>query len=633
MDRHLVIGTAGHVDHGKTSLVLALTGIDTDRLLEEKRRGITIENGFASLSWPDGLTAGIIDVPGHEKFVRHMLAGSGGIDVALLVVAADDGIMPQTREHLDILKLLNVKSLVVALSKCDLAPDEEWVQLITEDILSLTHGLFSQDPKIIPVSVQTGVGLDILKNSLKETLLQTSPQIPGPNFRLPLDRIFTMPGFGTVVTGTLLDGEVSTGEQIIIYPREIAGRIRQIQVHSQTVEKAFPGQRVAINLPNIKKQQLSRGDILAKPGSLKSSFMLDGQVSVLPNSPFTLKNGRLIQLHLLAREMRAKAVLMNCDELAAGESDYVQLRLTEPAVARRGDRFVIRLPSPAITVGGGEILDPFPQKHRRRKPEVLKQFATKESGSLRQRVELAVRERPGTFGTLDDLILRADLGPLAKEQAHILAQKGQITALTKDIFIHNTEIMALTLKLKNLLSHYHSQNPHSLGLSQEEIRTRLAPLAPQAAWDGLARLWLKDKLAVLEEGLMRLSTFQPQADAAKNAYLELLTLYYLSFKYSPPATSAVLPAKTPGETRQRRFALAELVRQNVLVYLDDLYHIHSQYYESSFLIFKDLSLHGPVEPGPFRDALGTSRKIAVALLESFEKRGRAVKKDQGRMPV
>jgi selenocysteine-specific elongation factor len=620
------------VDHGKTALVLALTGIDTDRLAEEKRRGITIENGFAHLTFPDGLVAGVIDVPGHERFVKHMLAGAGGIDLALLAVAADDGVMPQTREHLAILKMLNIKSAVVALTKADLAPDADWLDLVRQDILNLTQGAFDRDPEIVPVSVQTGQGLEELREALYRAVLLSPERKIGPSFRLPLDRIFTLPGFGTVVAGTLLGGRINLGDTAMVYPREQETRLRQVQVHSREVETAWPGQRVALNLAGLKKEELFRGDILASPGSLKPTFMLDAYLTLLPDSPFTLKNNRIVSLHLFAREIKAKVVLMNSDELTAGDSDYVQFRLTVPVVARRGDRLVIRLPSPAVTLGGGEILDPCPQKHRRRKPEVLNQFKTKDSGSLRQRVELAIRERPGTFSSISELALRSDLGPKAKEEANILAQKGAVIALSPEIFIHQTEIISLTRKVKNLLNLYHQNNPHSHGPSQEEIRRKLAPQAPQGAWEGLFLHWEKEKLIAREEGLMRLWAFLPRVDEEKNQYLNLLAKTYLDFGFVPQATSTVLTPHTPQEARSRQAAFSSLVRQDILVYLDDLYHIHKQHFAEAFNIFKGLALKGPVEPGPFRDALKTSRKVAVALLENFEKRAWTVKSGTGRLP-
>ncbi|MDR1870431.1 MAG: selenocysteine-specific translation elongation factor [Deltaproteobacteria bacterium] len=631
--KNRIIGTAGHVDHGKTALVLALTGVDTDRLAEEKRRGITIENGFAHLALPDGHLAGIIDVPGHERFVRHMLAGSGGVDIALLVVAADDGLMPQTREHLDILKLLGVPWGIVALTKIDLTPDPEWLELVQEEIRSLVKGAFQNEPPIIPVSAKTGQGLDDLKKTLFKALAESPAKPSGRTFRLPVDRVFTRPGFGTVVTGTVLGGSISLGDSLTVYPLGLETKARGIQVHSQTVETAYPRQRAALNLANLKTTELKRGDVLAIPLSLSPSYMLDARLALLNSSPFTLKNGRVVQVHLAASQFPAKVILMSQEELTAGQSDYAQLRLKAPIAARRGDRLVIRLTSPAITVGGGEILDPAPQKRRRHKPEVLNQYKTLDEGALRQRVELAIKERPGSFTPFSELALRADLGPKALAEAHILADKGVIVAMTPEIFIHQAEATNLTQKLKALLSLYHRENPFSPGLSLEEIRSRLAPLAPAGALLSLIALWEKSGLIVREEGVLRLKSFEPKVDESKNQFIERLTQTYLAYGFTPLATSQVLPPQTPEETRSRKAALALLTRTGELYRLDDLYHVHKTSYEAAYAVFKELAVSGPVEPGPFRDKLKTSRKVAVALLESFESRALAKKAGAGRLPL
>jgi selenocysteine-specific elongation factor len=620
------------VDHGKTALVLALTGQETDRLPEEKRRGLTIENGYAYLSLPDGQKAGLIDVPGHERFVRHMLAGSGAVDLALLVVAADDGIMPQTREHLDILKLLGVKRAVVALSKIDLAPDPEWLELVSSEIRALIQGVFANEPPIVPVSARTGTGILALKETLIQTLADFPSQTLGRAFRLSLDRIFTRSGFGTVVTGSLLGAPVKVGDPAIVYPSGLETRIRQIQNHSEVVSAAYPGQRVALNLANLKKEDLARGDVLATPQSLAPSLFLDAEIEILPGSPFSLKNGRPYQIHLAAREVRAKVILMTHNELTAGQADFAQLRFESEVVARRGDRLVIRNLAPAITIGGGQVLDPGPQKRRRQKPQTLSQYETLAQGTLRSRVELAVRERPGTFGTIKELALRSDLGSQALAEAQILAEKGQLWALTPAIFIHQTEYLSLTNRLKNLLNRYHQENPFKAGLSLEEIRSRLAPKAPNPALEGLFSLWASKKLVIREEGLMRLAAFEPKVDAEKNQYLELLAKTYQEMFWTPQATSAVLPASNPEAARRRQAALSTLIQKGQLERLDDLYHMAAVAYQKAFEEFKSLAQKGPVEPGPLRDQLKTSRKIAVALLESFEKKGWAIKAGSGRLP-
>ena len=375
--RHVVIGTAGHVDHGKTSLVLALTGVDADRLEDEKRRGITIVNGYAPFDLGGGERASIIDVPGHERFVRHMLAGSGAVDLSLLTVAADDGVMPQTIEHLHILRLLGVKRAVVAITKSDLSPDPEWLELVASEVRALVEGVFETTPPVIAGSVVTGEGIKELESALRAAALAVPAKELQGRFRLPVDRVFTMTGFGTVVTGSLLEGTATAGQAALVYPSGLEAKIRQVQVHSQPVEKAWPGQRSALNLSNLRKEDLARGDVLATPGTLIPSMMLDASVLALPREffqkPSDLKTGKVIKVHLAAREVVAKLALIEGARLAPGQKAFAQLRLTEPVVARKGDRFVIRQPSPPLTLGGGEIIDAVPLK-RRPRPETTAVF-------------------------------------------------------------------------------------------------------------------------------------------------------------------------------------------------------------------------------------------------------------------
>lgn len=632
-NRNVVIGTAGHIDHGKSSLIRALTGIETDRLLEEKKRGISIENGFAHLELPDGSRAGVIDVPGHEKFIKNMLAGSGGIDIAMLVIAADDGVMPQTREHLDILSLLGIRQGLVALTKCDLADDPGWLDMLEEEILGLVEPTFLNGAPIVRVSSKSGAGLDELKAALFEMIAKRPARLDSGPFRLPVDRVFSMTGFGTVVTGTLMDGPLCLGETAQVYPGGGSAKVRQLQVHSRPVEKAWPGQRVAVNLAGVRREEVARGNVLAAEGSLRPAMMLDARLSMLPDSPFSLKSGRLVHLYLGAGEFLAKLALLENDELRAGESGYAQLRLMEPLVARRGDRFVIRFYSPVVTVGGGEVLDASPVKRRRHKPEVVEQFETRESGSHIQRVELAIGERPGSFTPLTELLARADLDKArGKSEANTLAARGAVIALTADIFIHYREMEKLRAHLIRLLDEWHKANPYSPGRSLEELRVRLIPAANQAAAEAFFGLLENEKLIKRESGAVRLAKFEPQVNEAENELTARLEQRYRDFAFTPPATSAVEAAADPAGERQRRAAFATLIKRGDIIRLDDLYHIHTIHYEAAAARFKEMASGGqPVEVGAFRDALGTSRKVAVALLDMFDQRGLSRRVGEGRV--
>ncbi|UQZ88945.1 selenocysteine-specific translation elongation factor [Deltaproteobacteria bacterium Smac51] len=630
LSKNAVIGTAGHVDHGKTSLIKALTGIDTDRLAEEKKRGITIETGYAHIDLPGGLRAGVADVPGHERFIKNMLAGAAGIDLAMLIVAADDGIMPQTREHLDILRLLGLKAGLVVVSKADLV-DEEWLELVKDDISRMVQGTFLENAPIVAVSAVTGQGLDDLRAILSGLVSALTPHPVEPAFRLPLDRVFSMTGFGTVVTGTLMEGALKAGEMVSVYPDDITVKVRGLQVHSQAVETAWPGQRVAVNL-NIKKDNLARGDVLATAGSLQPTLMLDVRLEILADSPFRIKSGSWVHLYLGSSELLAKVVLMEHDELAEGQSGFAQLRLMEPVTARVGDYFVLRFYSPVVTVGGGQILDPVPQKHRRHKPKVVEGFETKEGGSPQERLELLLKERPGTFPKLADLIMRAGLDPVfTGNWCRSMAQKGRVVALARDVYIHQEEMERLKILLKDMLSLWHKNNPYSAGMSLEEVRNRLVPSAPQTIADSLLDILENGKFIIRELGQVRLNAFKPQVNESENALIDKLDKIYLDFGLTPLVTSAVEPANSPAEERLRLAAFSSLVRLGKLVRLDNAYNIHKTFYDQAWEKFQELAGEkSVVQTGDFRDALNTSRKVAVALLEYFDNAGLTRPADDGR---
>ena len=378
--RNVVIGTAGHVDHGKTLLINALTGIDTDRLKEEKKRGITIELGFAFIDFDNGERAGIIDVPGHEKFIKNMLAGAGGIDLAMLVVAADEGFMPQTVEHLGILTLLGIQKGLVVITKCDMV-EPDWIEIVREDIASHVKGTFLEDAPVMAVSAYTGQGIPELRDLLKEMVGETGTKNIRSPFRIPVDRVFSVEGFGTVITGTLIEGQMTVGDEAVLYPAELPTKVRNLQVHGRDVERAFAGQRVAVNLAGLKKSQVNRGDVVVKPDSIKNALMLDVRLMALRESERVITNGMQVHLYHGARTLLCKIVLLDREELQPGESSYAQLRLTEPLAAKQGDRFVIRFYSPLETIGGGVILDPNPQRHKRNDSAVLEALTVRESGS------------------------------------------------------------------------------------------------------------------------------------------------------------------------------------------------------------------------------------------------------------
>src|SRR5437868_7410310 len=386
------IGTAGHVDHGKSTLVKALTGIDPDRLAEEKERGMTIDLGFAWLKLPGGREVSIVDVPGHESFIKNMLAGVGGIDAALLVIAADEGIMPQTREHLAILDLLHVQRGIVVLTKADLV-DEEWLELVREEVAEYLLPTTLAHAPIVPVSAYTMQGIPDLLTQLEQMLATSQERQNIARPRLPVDRVFTLTGFGTIVTGTLLDGNFKMGQEVEILPQGLKTRIRGLQTHQHKMEIAQPGSRVAINLASISRTDLSRGDVVALPGQLRPTMLIDDHIQLVADAPRPLTHNTLVDLYSGSQEVPARVRLLDVEELKPGQSAWAQLRLSRPAVLARRDRFILRIPSPSMTIGGGEMIEVKPRYHRRFQQPVLAALATLERGSPDELVLAALDRR------------------------------------------------------------------------------------------------------------------------------------------------------------------------------------------------------------------------------------------------
>ena len=378
--KQIVLGTAGHIDHGKTSLIKALTNIDTDRLKEEKERGITIELGFANLDFDDDIQLGIVDVPGHERFVKNMLAGVGGIDLVMLVIAADEGVMPQTREHLAICELLHVREGLVVLTKTDMV-EPDWLDLVQADTAEFLQHTFLAGKPIVPVSAKTGEGLPALLDTLQATCKALTPRSTSGPARLPIDRVFTMRGFGAVITGTLFSGSLQLEDRVEVLPRRVTARIRGLQVHNQTVEQAHAGQRTAVNLQGLERAALQRGDVLVTPGRFPATYMLDTSLTLLADAPRPLKHRARVRFHIGTSEIMGRVVLLDRDEVQPGEHVLAQLRLEAPAVAAPQDRYVLRSYSPMVTIGGGTILDALPAKHKRHRPQVLDQLATLRDGT------------------------------------------------------------------------------------------------------------------------------------------------------------------------------------------------------------------------------------------------------------
>lgn len=624
-----VIGTAGHVDHGKTALIRALTGVDTDRLPEEKTRGISIELGFAPLHLPSGRRAGVVDVPGHERFVHHMVAGAAGMDAVILVVAADEGIMPQTREHVEVLSLLGVRHGVVALTKVDLV-DREWLELVTEEVRRYLAGTFLADAPVIGVSSVTGQGLDVLLGELDRLLDRVPGRDPGGPVRLPVDRVFTAPGFGTVVTGTLVSGTVRVGDTVDVLPDGRQARVRQVQVHGERVEEAAAGQRVALNLAGVEHRQVRRGQVVCTPGVYSSTTRLAARLELLPGAP-PLRSGTRVHFHLGTAESSARVVLLDRDELAPGRDALARFRLEEDLVAARGDRFVIRSWSPPRTVGGGRVLSPH-SWHRRQVPAHLQALRELEEGGVAGEL-LDVLEVGEALRTAEDLAVRVGL-PVAPVTEHLarLREQGRVTAIglpgegatgagvAGAWWASTRRLGMLQARALSLLDAYHARHPARPGMPREELRQRLG-LGDARAFAALLGEWERRGLLSTVADRVARAGFRPATAGALGRARRLVTEILEKGHFSPPlANELVEEVVRLGVAREDAGDLLEslAIEGEVVRITPELYLAAAVYRELVTLVREYLHEHGSMTAARFRDLLGTTRKYAIPLLEYLD---------------
>ena len=618
--KNVIIGTAGHVDHGKTLLIKALTGIDTDRLAEEKKRGITIELGFAYLDFPDGLRAGVVDVPGHEKFIKNMLAGAGGIDLGLLVVAANEGVMPQTREHLGILSLLDIKDGMIAVTKKDLV-DEDWLEMVYEDIAKAVEGTFLQGKPVQAVSAVTGDGLTELKAQLHALVASAAGknlQIP---FRLPVDRVFPVEGFGTVVTGTLIEGCIQNGEVAEILPGGQQAKVRNLQVHGSDVKTAFAGQRVAVNLAGVKKGEIKRGDIIAKPDSVRCSRMLDVRLRALPSTERIILNGSQVHLYHGSRVLLAKVVLLDRDELLPGASCYAQLRLTEPLPAKAGDHFVIRFYSPLATIGGGVILDESAVKHRRHEEKTVRALEIKESGSLEQRLLQFVLEQ-GAALPVEEVLRKAFSGEAAQvgEALSALLQSGALIQLLPGRYIAEEFLSTLWQSCEHTLARYHRENPLHSGMKVPALRQKLLPHVELNISDAILQYFVQQGKLRLTPALAALSSFSVRMSERQLAIRGQILETYRKAGLETPGIDEVVALFASSERGDAKMVLESLVDEGVLVLLTPQLCLEKEVFRGVCQKTADFfQSHGQLTLAEFRDLLGTSRKYALAILEYYDR--------------
>ena len=623
------IGTAGHIDHGKSTLVKALTGIDPDRLAEEKERGMTIDLGFAWLKLPGGREVSIVDVPGHESFIKNMLAGVGGIDAALLVIAADEGIMPQTREHLAILDLLRVQRGIVVLTKADLV-DEEWLELVREEVAEYLLPTTLAHAPIVPVSAYTMQGIPDLLAQLEQMLATSQERQNIARPRLPVDRVFTLTGFGTIVTGTLLDGNFKMGQEVEILPQGLKTRIRGLQTHQHKMEIAQPGSRVAINLANVSRTDLSRGDVVALPGQLRPTMLIDAHIQLLADAPRPLTHNTLVDLYSGSQEVPARVRLLDVEELQPGKSAWVQLRLSRPAVLARRDRFILRIPSPSTTIGGGSVVDVQARYHRRYQAAILNRLATLEHGAPEELVLAALDRRTRIAHSSNTAAKgQAFKGYSGYELAEIAKQSNlsqDVTQQTLETLLHEGRVRrigtawfaqpvwdAVVEETVRLLSEQHRQYPLRGGLSKEEWRTRLN-LSPRMAAEIFTTLQAEGIVAEATStgGSIRLPDFVPSFSKAQQQQVKQLLRRFRDNPYTPPV-------RGEAEAVVGIEALNALIEQGQLVKLGDgVLFLRETYEEAIAKLVQYLREHGTMTVAEARDVLGATRKYILPLLEHLD---------------
>jgi selenocysteine-specific elongation factor len=616
--KQIILGTAGHIDHGKTSLVKALTGIDTDRLKEEKERGITIELGFAYLDLPSGQRLGIIDVPGHERFIKNMVAGASTIDLVALIIAADEGIMPQTREHLDICTLLGIKKGLVALTKIDMV-EEDWLDLVQEDIREFLKGTFLEGVPLVPVSSTTGQGIPELIGILEKLAAEIEERSSAGIFRLPVDRVFTMRGFGTVITGTAISGSLSVGDQVSIYPQEIQAKVRGIQVHNQDTEQVRAGLRTAINLQGIEKAIVNRGDIVSSPQGLFPSSLLDIRITMLKSAERPLKNRAQVRFHSGTSEIMGRVVLLEGEEIKPGESQFCQLRLTELVALLPGDLAVIRSYSPVRTIGGAQVLNVIPGKHKRLQAGVAAQLRILESGSDPEKTALQVL-LAGVMGMSRQKLGRVLAVPPKKLDEilkDLLSHRVLIQWDKENRFmVHQEEFSKLIKAIEDLLGDYHKANPLKPGLQKEELKSRLPQIKEAKLFNFILNHLSDQGILVQEKELVRLKSHTVQLKEDQQAARDAIEKIYLKSGLEPPYFKDLVEKYPKGNPKE---VLDLMVKEGKLIKVKEDLYFHSQAIEGlKKRLVQWLREKKEITTPEFKEMTRTSRKYTIPLLEYFD---------------
>jgi selenocysteine-specific elongation factor len=618
--KNLILGTAGHIDHGKTSLVRALTGIDTDRLPEEKARGITIELGFADLELPGGIHFGIVDVPGHERFLRTMVSGVVGMDLVMLVIAADEGVMPQTREHLDVCQLLGLQRGLVVLSKSDLV-EPDWLELVVEEVREFLIGSFLEGAPVIPVSARTGSGLERLRTELGRISLDLEQKRSDGHFRLPVDRVFTLAGFGTVVTGTLLSGKVAIGDETELLPSALPCRIRGIQTHGAKVESGEAGSRLALNLQGVDHYQVRRGDVVVPRGAYRTTRRVDVHLEHLQSAPRNLKHRATLRFHAATYEVSAQVILFDREFLEPGENSYAQLRLSRPVLLQSGDPFVLRSASPSATIAGGRILDPFPPGRRRRSREAVDLLENLAGGAETDAVAGMIAG--SLLSGIDHAAVAARSGLPPRRLEAVLAQllaNGEVLQVVREPkkYLGRQAFSDLCNLLIEEMNRYFASNPLKEGMGKEELKTRLPARSDQRFFTPcLAALEKEGKIRVEREQV--LLTGRTAGLETGQANLQLLIEQELVKGGSEPPFLKEICSGLQIPEKQALEHLSLLAREGRAIRVkNDIFYKPEPLAEIEGKLISCLQAKGEISPGEFRELTGLSRKFMIPLLEYFD---------------
>jgi len=616
MVKRIVIGTAGHIDHGKTTLIKALTGIDCDRLKEEKERGITTELGFAHFKFGDDLMVGIVDVPGHEKFVRHMVAGAWGIDMALLIVAADEGVMPQTREHIDICELLGLQRGIVVITKKDLV-DDDMVELVKEDIEDFLKGRALEGSPIIPVSSTTGENIDLLKETIQKAAQGINERSKEGIFRLPVDRVFTIRGLGTIITGTCISGHIRIGEEIEIYPDHRRAKVKNIQAYHENVDEAAAGQRVALNLQGVERNEIERGTIIGRPDTLILSNRMDATFRYLKLPFKPIKTDAILRFHIATTQEEARIVLLAKDMIEPGEELFVQFVFAQPIVALPEDRYILRGSYAVQTIGGGKVLDVMPRRHKRHADYLGSAFKILSHDNVAEKAEYHILK--GSHEGVDQNLLAMALGRHGESVTNIinaLVSQGKAKTVGKTI-VHMDRFKEYKKMISSFLTDFHEKNPLKIGMSKEELRTRLPKVDPsvfQAALDEL----MKDGLLEVEKDRVKIKTAESKKDKGIEVFETQILNGLLRHGFTPPSIKDLALEMKQSEGRLRDILGRLIFEGKVVKVKGDLYFHREVIEDLKNKVHSYLADKKEMTPSEFKSVLDLSRKYMIPLLEYLD---------------